>query len=267
MRAMLCSHFTGDLPASYCVEPKLDGIRVLIHFNAKFKEVTFKSRNGKALPALAHLADQVLAFAGPAFRGDMVLDAEATCPDASFFDTVGVLRRKSEAASKAVLTVFDYLNVFDNCAQRRAFLEQNTTEQPSVRLISRTVGNPNVVEAYHAALAAGHEGIIIKDLASDYEGGERSGAWQKMKESETHDCKVVAVTECPSQPGLVGALIVDFAGVAVSVGSGFKSNAERRAVWGLRATLVGKTVEVACHMKTPSGSMRHPTFVRIRDDK
>jgi|RhiMetdeSRZDD1v2_1073273.scaffolds.fasta_scaffold102505_2 DNA ligase 1 len=44
-----------------------------------------------------------------------------------------------------------------------------------------------------AALAAGHEGVMAKDLGSAYEPGGRGKRWFKVKPAETVDCVIVAV--------------------------------------------------------------------------
>jgi DNA ligase-1 len=43
------------------------------------------------------------------------------------------------------------------------------------------------------ALAAGHEGVVAKDLRSAYEPGGRGKRWFKVKEAETVDCAIIAV--------------------------------------------------------------------------
>ena len=43
------------------------------------------------------------------------------------------------------------------------------------------------------ALAAGHEGVMAKDLTSTYEPGGRGKRWFKLKAAETVDCVIVAV--------------------------------------------------------------------------
>jgi DNA ligase-1 len=42
------------------------------------------------------------------------------------------------------------------------------------------------------ALAAGHEGVMVKALSSPYEAGRRGGAWRKVKPVRTLDLLVVA---------------------------------------------------------------------------
>jgi DNA ligase 1 len=59
------------------------------------------------------------------------------------------------------------------------------------RLRSRDVA---AAQSFYAeALAAGHEGVVIKDLASPYQLGARGRAWQKVKEHTTVDLVVLAV--------------------------------------------------------------------------
>jgi DNA ligase-1 len=42
------------------------------------------------------------------------------------------------------------------------------------------------------ALAAGHEGVMVKSLVSPYEAGRRGGAWRKVKPVRTLDLVVLA---------------------------------------------------------------------------
>jgi DNA ligase-1 len=44
-----------------------------------------------------------------------------------------------------------------------------------------------------AALAAGHEGVVVKDLGAPYAAGRRGRAWQKVKPVHTLDLVVLAV--------------------------------------------------------------------------
>jgi DNA ligase 1 len=61
-------------------------------------------------------------------------------------------------------------------------------------LAERTlVENADAAAVFHArALAAGHEGVMAKDLASPYEPGGRGKRWFKLKAAETVDCVIVA---------------------------------------------------------------------------
>ena len=60
---------------------------------------------------------------------------------------------------------------------------------PSIR-----TDDPVRAEAFLAAsLAAGHEGVVVKDMASPYEAGRRGGSWRKVKPVRTLDLIVLAV--------------------------------------------------------------------------
>ena len=48
-------------------------------------------------------------------------------------------------------------------------------------------------EYFARALAAGHEGLMAKDLGSPYEPGGRGRRWLKLKDAQTVDCAIVAV--------------------------------------------------------------------------
>ena len=52
---------------------------------------------------------------------------------------------------------------------------------------------PEAGRAFHArAVAAGHEGVMAKDLGSAYEPGGRGKRWFKLKEARAVDCVIVA---------------------------------------------------------------------------
>jgi len=252
MQAMLATTYAGTLPASYAVEPKFDGVRVLVHCNAVTGQVSFKSRNGKSFTSLSHLKSQVLAFIAGS-RGDLTLDAEAV--SGTFFDTVGQIRSKKTKALDATLWVFDIIK-FGSYAERRQTLERMAAQE-SVRIVP-VAYNIDIKDAFLKAKSDGHEGIIIKDTGSDYESNERNGSWQKVKDRATYDCKVIAVTD--------KSLTIDFNGVQVSVGCGF-TPAVHNAIFSNPSAMLGRTIEVACQSITPAGSMRHPTFLRLRLDK
>lgn len=110
------------------------------------------------------------------------------------------------------------------------------------------------------------EGAIVKPLAGVYE-KKRSRSWLKMKAEETEDLRVISKFEGKPNTkyeGKLGGLIVDRDGVEVRVGGGF-SDAQREEYWVTPP--IGRLIEVEFHEVTPDGSLRHPRFVRFRDDK
>lgn len=70
--------------------------------------------------------------------------------------------------------------------------------------------------------------------------------------------------------GSLGGIVVLHGNVSVKVGGGF-SDLQRQEFWEVwnncRNSLEGRLVEVEYHEETPDGSLRHPRFIRFRDDK
>ena len=65
---------------------------------------------------------------------------------------------------------------------------------PEHRVRSEVVTDATQAQAlFEEALQAGHEGVVIKDLASTYAAGRRGGAWVKVKPSDTLDLVVLGV--------------------------------------------------------------------------
>ena len=200
-------------PAS--VEQKLDGARLQAHRSGD--EVRLFTRNGNdvtgRLGAVAELVRSLPCHA-VVLDGEVIGLAEDERPD-RFQDTMSRFSRRSDgdpagtataAAGSEVplpggitLTVrfFDCLHLDgtdlldDPLSLRSRALEQVA---PAWRVPGIVTIDPAEAEAFLAAtLAAGHEGVVMKDLASPYEAGRRGGAWRKVKPVRTLDLVVVAV--------------------------------------------------------------------------
>jgi DNA ligase-1 len=121
------------------------------------------------------------------------------------------------------------------------------------------------------SVAAGFEGIMIKDLDAPYE-CRRSTFWMKWKPVMTVDLNIVGFEEGTGRnAGRLGAIICEGTDddrlIHVNVGSGL-SDADRDEYWHSRDHLLGRVVEVAADAVTQnqdgSYSLRFPRFVRFR---
>lgn len=264
------------------VEPKIDGMRVICIASETSAE--FFTRSGHVVTTLDHVKTDVMDIAKRAgFK--MVLDGEATSGK-NFNESISALRKKDEEASEAVFTVFDIItyneweaeDVKPNCQARRNRLElllDNET-YPNIALIEQRVLNSHdeIMAFYQEVKDAGGEGVIVKPLDGHYE-RKRSYSWMKIKGQETADCLVVGVFEGTGKyENSLGGLIVLHKGVEVRVGGGFTDD-ERDSLWRLykhldgtiAETAINRLIEVEYHEETPDGSLRHPRFIRFRDDK
>jgi DNA ligase 1 len=175
------------------VEHKLDGLRVQIH--RRGDEVRVFSRNLNDLTArLPGIVSAVRALS----VNEVVLDGEALWMGAggpaSFQETMSQI--DTDAPPEGVVTfLFDILHV-DGVDlldapqhERGARLRQIAPE-----LMVAAVVTDDVVAAEQVlrdALAAGHEGVVIKDVDSTYAAGRRGAAWRKIKPVHTYDLVVL----------------------------------------------------------------------------
>ena len=256
--AMLARPYKGILPDSYAVEPKIDGVRVIVEVCRESMAVSMKTRNGNPLPSIDHLGAW---FADTASRhGVFTFDCEAVS-GADFYDSVGDIR-SSEPATDARLWLLDVPDDIGSYFERRKLMS-GFTYSDKIQLVESFMGiTPN--DAFRRFVSQGFEGAMVKDTEAPYTQGKRSTAWLKVKAVDAEDCPVVSVHEGEGRlAGTMGHVVVENNGRLVRVGGGF-TDEQRVTIWENRDTVIGSWLEVTFQSKTPDGSMRHP---RIRGDK
>lgn len=259
-----------DFPVA--VQPKHDGVRVLVYVDQPNGIVRFHSRNGKedfaSMPTIA----SALLIWGPK-GGTYWLDGEIT--SGGFNKTVSEVRTKKAVLNDATLQVFEYLTPHELAEgstiphhERHERLAALEIFGDHVKLVGETLvhSHEEIVAQYEAYRAAGLEGAIVKPLNGLYR-TKRSHDWLKMKAEESEDLRIASMFEGEGKyKGMLGGVIVTFNGVEVRVGSGF-SDSQRSNYWANQNGIIGRLAEVEYHEVTPDGSLRHPRFVRFRDDK
>jgi DNA ligase-1 len=175
------------------VEWKLDGIRIQVH--RRGDEVRIYTRNlNEITQALPGIVDAVR-------RLDVkqaVLDGEAIWMaddwPAAFQNTVAQI--DADAPPEGISTfLFDLLHLdgedlLDTPLEERAAKLETIASQlrvPSILTSEPTDGE----HALEESLAAGHEGVVVKDAASLYAAGRRGKAWRKVKPVRTYDLVVL----------------------------------------------------------------------------
>ena len=114
------------------------------------------------------------------------------------------------------------------------------------------------------------EGVMLNTLRGMYR-IKRSSDILKVKSCESHDLKIIDFIEGEGKfAGMLGALVVDYKGNRVGIGSGF-NDYDRQYIWDNQATLKGKVVEIDCFGESTnvSGtvSLNCPIYRGIRLDK
>ncbi|HET9923026.1 MAG TPA: ATP-dependent DNA ligase [Methylomirabilota bacterium] len=283
------------------VEYKYDGARIQLHRDGD-RVAIWSRRLSDVTPSLP----DIVAIARRDLSGaPFILDGEVVALDAAgrplpFQELMRRFRRVRgvEAAAGALpltLHLFDCL-----MAEGRSYLDEPYARRWEALervtggrwLAERTVVSSAAAgEAFKArAIAAGHEGVMAKDLKSPYEPGGRGKRWFKLKAALTVDCVIVAADRGSGRR--VGWLsnyhlaVVDGLGWA-EVGKTFKGLTDREfteMTERLRALATddnGYTVRVSPEVVVeveyneiqksptyPSGfALRFARIARIRDDK
>ncbi len=175
------------------VEWKLDGIRIQVHKDGG--EVRIYTRNLNDIThALPGIVETVLNI--PVQKA--VFDGEALWMDfgvpASFQETMQ--RIDTEGAPEGIVThFFDILHVDGEdlldtpLKERSARLE---AAAPGLKIPGTFTNDPTQAQTVlDESLAAGHEGVVVKDADSLYIAGRRGKAWRKVKPVRTYDLVVL----------------------------------------------------------------------------
>jgi DNA ligase-1 len=230
------------------VEHKLDGLRVQIH--RRDDEVRIFSRN---LNDLTVRLPGIVAAARALPVDSAVLDGEALWMGsegpASFQETMSQI--DADAPPEGVVTfLFDLLHV-DGVDLLDAPQHERRTRlgQIAPRLMVPATVTDDVAVAEQVlkdALDAGHEGVVIKDVDSNYAAGRRGAAWRKVKPVHTYDLVVLGAEwgHGRRQGRLsnlhLGARDPDTGGF-VMVGKTFKGLTDELLAWQTEALLARET--------------------------
>jgi ATP-dependent DNA ligase I len=181
------------------VETKLDGVRIQLHRSGA--DVALFTRTLDDVTArLPELVEAALAL--PVDR--LVLDGEAIAlrPDGRpqpFQVTASRLGSRTARTQTPITPQhFDVLHVdgedlLDRPGGERAEILAGIVpaEPRARRIVAEDLASAQA--AFDAALAAGHEGVVVKALDAPYAAGRRGGGWLKVKPRHTLDLVVLAV--------------------------------------------------------------------------
>jgi len=271
------------------LEPKLDGVRVITIINKDNNTATMYSRNGKILENFGHITSAIEQNIN-LFTQSVVLDGEMV--SSSFQALMKQVHRKTDVQSNdARLMLFDVLSVGEFKSGKSLLgQKQRSNKLRSMKEIFDTVGSIDIIpqkevdldsyvgelefKQYNKdAIAAGFEGIMIKDVSAVYE-AKRSHSWLKMKPFIEVSLVVIGLEEGTGKnEGRLGALICegddDGKRIRVNVGSGF-TDEQRKDYWEDQEVMIDQIVEIRADAATLNQdsdniySLRFPRFLRFR---
>jgi DNA ligase-1 len=267
------------------IEPKLDGVRVIVICDVDKDEVKLFSRNGKELsnfPEINKQFDEML----DQMSESMVFDGEVMSDD--FQTLMREIHRKGGAKTKdAKLNLFDCMPLYnfmdgscvDPITERKKWLDKyefgpnvNVVESVTINL-SEPDGQKQFADYNKMCIDRGFEGIMVKPVGGIYE-CKRSTGWLKVKPFIEVSLKVVDVEEGTGRNvGKLGALVVEGTDmdkfIKTNVGSGL-TDTDRETFWKAKDKLIGQIVEVRADAITQNQdttnewSLRFPRFLRFR---
>jgi DNA ligase-1 len=181
------------------VEWKIDGVRAQIH--KKGDRVAVYSRQGNDITAGC---GSLLASLASLSADALVLDGEVVLvgPDGvarAFQDSFSAIasRAPSRAEDRLRVYLFDCLHrdgvdLLDAPLAARLDALHAVAPEELIVPAARVTTAEEAARFYAEALAAGNEGVVVKDRASPYRFGARGRAWQKVKEHTTVDLVILA---------------------------------------------------------------------------
>ena len=254
------------------ITEKLDGNRCFAQ--VKDHRCVFYSRSGREIDGLTQVADELSRLVDGWYDGELL--------GKDFQETQSTLRTKGNK-KEVVFNVFDYVTDEEvqkqlgthNYIDRRNMLEsifkgiEKFQYVKLVPLIGRGTFDKDWVNKLLVEYTSnGSEGLMI-NLNSPYQFG-RTIELLKVKNMYTLDLKIIGMSEGSGEfAGTCGALIVDYKGYNVGVGSGI-SKEERIEFWNNQEKYIGRVIEVQAFEQTQnkdgSLSLRFPVYVRLREE-
>ena len=255
-----------DLKGFYCIQNKIDGVRVWGKRGDNGETLLATRKHGKYIQNKFTREK----FCIPAYLN---LDGEMVIPGKSFHDTSGILRSRNDPrGADAVWMVFDYVDTRGTMSyiQRRDLLMNCAAHLTGINLVSAPFYYKDAPELHLGYLQAEmdkyqlpFEGYILRQIEGTYKCGRATVKEATLFKlvADTHDSGTcVGMLQRESQDACiplqeVGALIVDFRGARIKIGSGF-SRAQAEHWWKNRDDIVYfKTV----HFKyKKEGTLRLP---------
>ena len=247
------------------------------------------SRQAQKFDGFDHIVKDIEEIIGTDYAVDGELirrNIDGLTDGQNFRDTISILNSAGNDKSLIKFVIFDIVPVDeferDACTENYSVrkkrlldlknkIQKNGTQ--NIEVVQMVYEGTDVNDVYDwldYAVEHDWEGLML-NTDVPYRRARHNGCL-KVKRFYTVDLRITAIEEGQNRlTGTMGALVVDYKGNELRVGSGF-DDATRAAVWANPDDYIGKIVEIkykekSCDKKTGLESLQFPTFVRFRNDK
>ena len=264
----------------FIITLKLDGSRMIaIKEN---DEVKFFSRQGKEITELVEIEEEFKEFPNGVYDGELLAIGEFEDSKSQFKETMKRSRIKGEKMGLKFM-IYDFISDIDdfkNGKDETKCIDRKNNVRDIINVFGKSefiqyleplyVGNDitQITKYSDLVIKQGQEGIMINLCESPYE-SKRVNHLLKVKEFHTLDLRVIDKKEGTNRnKGKLGALVVDYKGFEVSVGSGY-TDTLREELWN-DEDIVGRVIEISYFEETCDKdgnlSLRFPVFIRVREE-
>lgn len=265
----------------FSLTQKLNGVR------ATYYKGKLYARSGVPYEGLDHITDILDDIHGCyVFDGELtLLDKGDLSDNEAFRKATGIINSDAPHKTQICYTIFDLMPTTQfeaddgngySYRQRRGGLDglgQYLGECSFVNVLPvlyQGTDQSKIPELLEQMVREDKEGLMV-NLDVPYKRKRHNGIL-KVKRFYTMDLPIIGWERGTGRlSDTLGALVLDYKGSEVKVGSGF-SDEQRAAFWADRENLLGKLCEVkykevSCDKTTGAESLQFPVFVTIRTDK
>jgi ATP-dependent DNA ligase len=264
--------------SEFVVEEKYDGIWCDAVFDSVGKVTLFsrnqKSKDNEQLISLREYLENTLQLRDTRIQGELAFGSQKGTEFAKKYghhkiDIFDVLRFQGEDLSHVDLLSRKVILVQDILKGR---VNPEWINMGWYKVIRSA---EEVKYHYQRIVATGGEGLVVKDNNDkEYQFGGKSKYWYRIKKQVFMDYVIMGYTETLSQEfrkrGWIGGVeaglyVGDELVKKVTVGS--MTHQYRELLSKKGKSYLGRVIEVSGNEVFKSGSMRHPSLARFRDDK
>ena len=282
----------------YIAQQKYDGTRIIA--TRKDNIISLQTRSGKNDLALEYpeIVKELLSLRATQFvlDGELVFFRKDT-GKAEFLTGLAVETRQDYTFKLMLFDVLEWNNnnIRNEKTNYRSFMVKKlVTDSAYTYLDYIRSYEENFDKLYNDVVNNGGEGLVLKKIDSDYRDGKRTSNWLKVKRVETHDVFIIGLMKGEGKyEHQFGSLIIGQytpTGKVMVVGATSGLTDDMRTLLydsvskeprfdtytstkGEEGHILHKVapkivIEVECMERFPdTGMMRHPRFIRIREDK